>query len=465
MSTSNVFESDIGSDWLRNSGIESILGQCQEKSPKLFHHDQLGFFSIGLPPDSFRPSPENRRMIFWFPYGIPTSQSVAMVSSRLGKKLDQQNQLFDAIRTHFCRFDRDDRFIVSHDSTATFPALRRAAELFHVPFVEFRRFPAKIDLDWFLGQLSDSNAANTVFYEQLDKLEQKASIDKFLIESSCEIRVLGVRRSGNIHKAVLGRLDNDCASRIFVLRNGATVATLQRDLIERGAIGWYLYSKLENEVQCLPSKPFSQKSYETIDAFKRRSKLSDYLAHWTRRCNGPWPNQTNDEFQDELIFHSKGSEHDRVNTLIKILADQTLIAGNNVTRDHHRVVCFTEVPLDEFCQRRTFRSHLNRWDFETVGIAIKKQVLQNLGARRVIYGDESCWQNLDKNLRPYFQKSDGKIDWSFEKEWRITDNLDLGKINASDAFVFVDDQENARKAAAFTNLPIIVLTASQNSES
>ena len=455
---------DAVGKWLQSRGlVEATIDSQPIDSSNVIRLANMGELSIGLPMDSFRRSPANENGIFWFPHGIPSGESVALVSSRLGKKLDEQDGLFDAVRTFCCRMDRDAQFLVSHDNTTTFATLLRAAELFQIPFIEFRRFPKQFDSEWCAVQMNNLDATHVVFYDFINRHRRidEFQIDRFLIETCCEVRALNVRKGGNIFIAVMNRLSQNHLSKVFVAQYEAKSGAQFEKLTEKGAVGWYLFRD-ETELAESIDASGSAENIIGLNEFKKQYDLNDFLTHWTRRCDGPWPNQSLNQYQDELLLRSPLSKHDRIATLVKILADQTLIASKNVTRDQRPVVCFTEVAVEELVERRTFRSHLNRWDFETVGIAIKKQVLKNLGAQKVIYGTESCWQALDDSVRPYFQKSDGKIDWSFEKEWRIASNVNLAEINIKDAFVFVDCENDARKVASFTNLPIVVLSRSEN---
>ena len=87
------------------------------------------------------------------------------------------------------------------------------------------------------------------------------------------------------------------------------------------------------------------------------------------------------------------------------------------------------------------------------------ELLQSWGARPVIYGDEASWLRLDTAHRPYFQKrgtSDEAIDWRVEKEWRIAGDVDLSKVAAEKAVVFVPSQAEAEQIAQLSRWPVLV---------
>ena len=147
-------------------------------------------------------------------------------------------------------------------------------------------------------------------------------------------------------------------------------------------------------------------------------------------------------------------------TLCRIIATRRLIASANLIRSATPVVCFSQVPVGELPQRTIFRSHLARWDFVPYGIAIRKELLQTSGCREVIYGDDTMWDSMKPEQRPWFQlasSADGKIDWTQEREWRLVGDLDLKKIGPDDAFAFVKTNDEAKALGEICHWPIVVL--------
>ena len=86
------------------------------------------------------------------------------------------------------------------------------------------------------------------------------------------------------------------------------------------------------------------------------------------------------------------------------------------------------------------------------------------GARPVLYGDESMWQNMNESDRPFFQPAhssgstsddtDSGIDWTVEREWRHIGDLDLSRLSHEDALVFVPNFAAARRLSAVSPWPI-----------
>ena len=105
------------------------------------------------------------------------------------------------------------------------------------------------------------------------------------------------------------------------------------------------------------------------------SHPADWLLHWTRSTVGPWPDQDEQEFSDELILGCRSADRSVFATLLRIVTEGRLWASAEAIRGGFRVVSFTEVPLHEFRRRRTYRRHRRRYDFEPWGIAVRRDIL------------------------------------------------------------------------------------------
>lgn len=172
------------------------------------------------------------------------------------------------------------------------------------------------------------------------------------------------------------------------------------------------------------------------------SHPEDWLLHWTRAAIGPWPDQQEQEFDDELILGCRSSDRSALATLLRIVNERRLWASSETIRGGHRVVSFTEVPLQEFPRRRTYRRHRRRYDFEPWGIAIRRKSLIAIGARPVVYGDEELWSSMPDEQRPFFQNANAGDGWTREeREWRVPDHVALDEFPDTDVAVFVETAE------------------------
>ena len=136
-----------------------------------------------------------------------------------------------------------------------------------------------------------------------------------------------------------------------------------------------------------------------------------------------------------------------------------LLSSGESIRNSTPVVSFTAAKFDDLAQMRVFRSHRGRWDFEPYGIGIDRNWLIASGAREVAYGDESVWEKLEVEDRPFFQKvgdKSGAIDWSVEKEWRTIGDVDLSVVPSDCVFVFVPSQAEAEQIASISPWRVVI---------
>jgi hypothetical protein len=245
----------------------------------------------------------------------------------------------------------------------------------------------------------------------------------------------------------------------LLINRSLTSKSVETSLLKSGATAWWLYDSAATTSSSTRGKLIPQNC-----AILSADEIvtDNYLIHYTRRRVGPWPDQTKPEFLDDLIFQTGRRNHSEIASLCRILASRRILATNHLTRDPRPVVCFSEIPLSQLAQRRVFRPHLSRWDFEPFGIAFDRALLESLGARSVIYGTERDWDALPEEDRPFFQvehSKSQKIDWRSEHEWRKLGDVDLDQIPHDQAVVFVKSESDAQWVDAISRWPIVVLSS------
>ena len=385
-------------------------------------------------------------------------KTTLIASSRLPKNLQSHATWFDAVRTIGTRLDPDSQTLLTGSGMAADPYVRRISALFGIELLEADVIS--------LSQLSkrkdiDEDTGKILLLQERDT----HSIDVQLINMAHTVHVLSVRSGGNIHQAITSRLGQAASKKIqpttIRLLNDAalTKSKVRTELLELGAIDWLLLPHVDDDGQDGKPDPSPRQmgSIVPLDSIDQ----SQYLLHWARRRSDAWPDQNQDAHLDQLIFGSTEDRYLEVMTLCRIIASNRLIGAAHLTRDPAPVVCFTAVPVGELPDRTVFRKHLARWDFVPYGLAIRKSVLQPAGCKEVIYGDDSDWETLGREDRPWFQlqaSKNGKIDWTQEQEWRLVGDLDLNKIGNEDAFAFVKTQTDTNRLAEICRWPIVVLS-------
>jgi hypothetical protein len=93
------------------------------------------------------------------------------------------------------------------------------------------------------------------------------------------------------------------------------------------------------------------------------------------------------------------------------------------------MVAFTELsPLDSIPLMR-WRPRWARWSFEPYGIAIRREIAEQLGARPVRYVSDKEWRSLSLDERPFAHGEGEDGEWPAEREWRMAGDVDLRAIS------------------------------------
>ena len=151
---------------------------------------------------------------------------------------------------------------------------------------------------------------------------------------------------------------------------------------------------------------------------------------------------------------------------MRMISQARITGGQDLIRGHFPMVCFSDADPNELIKNRTFRSHLNRWDYEPYGVAIHKRHIESIGGRPVIYGDQCTWNVMKDSERPFYQKNateseNQQLDWTIEKEWRVFGDVELNRAAIDDVIVLVDSEQDAAKIAPLSRWQIVALHSGQ----
>ena len=421
------------------------------------------------------------------PHGLPLVQNrVSVLSSRWGRDPQKYQGFVQLLRSYTLRlagkgFGSPQREVgsalVTAVGTTPYRFVRRLAELVDLPLIEIRPWDADA------GRAGTSKKTSPVVSPaifpvyRIDEGAADRPLDQWVMRLSDELRVLYLRPGGTVARLVQHQLQQNAVVRAHstgnapverdqsrqlpvrnvylglpasVSRSDQQLANDARRWLGKGCVGWTQVDENKAAHTHTNGQSWRRGGNQVIRLEQLGRQAEEFLQHFTRPRRGPHPDQPENGFIDEILF-AKESAFDAVHVLRRILLTQRLIGTNRFTRSH-RVCCFTEVPLAEFESRRTFRAHVGRWDFLPYGISVRRSVLQGLGARPVIYGEQADWHRLAPRDQVLFQparSSSTTVDWSLEKEWRFVGDLCLSRIAREDMFIFVPlDQVEAIADAA-----------------
>jgi hypothetical protein len=423
---------------------------------------------VRLPQPAASPFPPNRRVVsIVIGKPLPRRLSTA-VSSRLGRSLDRHRDWFAALRAYCCQVEAESGILMS-PAQFTFRFLERWSQW--LPFHRVGLWncgPRSIRRRWLESLsfcLGRREGPSTAILEVSSADLVTGQADAAVAELCDEVRVLHVRPQGNIERLLLDRLEAKGRSiqRTLIHVSGAEFKPQVSELLRRGGIAWHVHSADET------SRTDRSWPGAMMPSLGRVIPLTEvacdrYVAHFTRSQPQGWRDESEAARLDALIFGHSHADRGVLSTLMRIIAQRCLLAGNALTRDSSRVVCFTGRSLAEFEHLRKFRSHLSRWDYEPYGIAIDREALRAAGGRPVRYGGEPEWVSLRPAERPFFQRSGGESsDWTGEAEWRVLGDLDLSAFGPDQVLVFAADLPAAGLLASLSPWPVVNMAAKAKS--
>jgi hypothetical protein len=440
----------------------------------------------------------------WWPQGIPPGRRVGLVSSRLGQAPDTQEAWFTALRAACTKINPQRDLLLTAASTTTARYVERCAVLFglrvlrtDVPkqeTVTLEKWLARAET---LRRDNRDTRAEEVFLSpplgeyvvEDEAVRHTPARDRALVALSERLLVFRVRRDGHVHHLVRARLLDPAwpVASVYVAIGPKLVRTEMADeLMDLGAVGWVVLDAVEGSTDEVARSPgaspvgdcgraSSSPAFRHTrggDHFPQTSAIVSlpsaenwpYLTHSTRRREGPWPDQEGTDYLDDLILARQDADHSALAALKRIVKRKRLIATAETIRGGTPVVSLTAVPLAELHRLRVFRPHRGRWDFEPYGICIHRDWLQSIGTRPVQYGNDELWESLPPDERPFFQLRRTRrsvqadpIDWAVEDEWRVIGDIDLSKLPADAALLFVSNEAHAQEMAAISRWPVTVV--------
>lgn len=165
--------------------------------------------------------------------------------------------------------------------------------------------------------------------------------------------------------------------------------------------------------------------------------LDDFIIHWTRTSNRPWPGETLYEYYGSIVNSTSVYPRSSFDTLVRIVTERKLRASSRHYRRGNSAVAFSELKPSEAVDLMKWRARYREMTFEPYGIALRKRCAREIGVRKVIYCESKLYSTSDTIDQPYFQSIGTKGFWVLEKEWRHVGDIDLSLVDPNDIRVIV----------------------------
>ena len=433
------------------------------------------------------------RVLVW-PNGIPSSRLLAITSSRLGRSVEEERKWLQFVRAA-CRRVEDHEMVLVDLTTWAGPIVSQACELFSASRLHCHVGKESQSLvEWLEMIASKQNAEESTLgsilyvsprlspiegseHVSIEKNTQPRSVspagaDTISFAICDRLLALHVRAGGNIDRLLRARIVDkvrEPAATQLAVGNATTPVKLRDQLLELGAVGWTILeepprigqkSLITSTAKVIGPRGSGKPVSERFSVDANCIQTWSWLSHCTRRQPGAWPGQSKDEYLRNLVLAHSDSDHSAFGALRRILNEQRLRSSAAGIRGGFRVVSFTAVPLGELKSLRVFRPHRGRWDFEPFGVCIDRVWLEDQGAREVQYADDDEWRCCSDAEKPFFQRAssktqDGKtIRWTVEQEWRHIGDVDLERLPADKAMVFVCSRQEADLLAQSSRWPV-----------
>ncbi|MBI1311424.1 hypothetical protein GC176_08965 [bacterium] len=459
--------------------------------------DSGGCFTIGLAAAAGQRFADlcGRRVLFW-PDGMPDARLASVVSSRIGRGEFARAAFVAKLNHVMQRVAEVGQTIVLADGTTGSDFVARAAQRAELPLLRVSCEERPRAADWLSRLMSadfathpnevllfvspsiaelSSDCAGRREKQSADRSTDRPLRDRLAIALADSIWCLSVRKNGNQHQLLQQRLTRpNCEPTAirFVLTAEETVTDAVAELADQGAVVWRLMlpGAAKTDLGVSLSQPERQKLSHVTEAHAAALDLlradllrdDEWLIHWTRAMTRSLRDLPTDEWLDRQLRSSPDEPTGPLATLQQILREGIIRASSDGLRGSKPMTCFSAVPLRELVARRRFQTHRARWDFEPYGLCLRRRTLETLGARPVIYGDDSLWKALPEPERPWFQqrfsgRGKRRIDWSEELEWRIAGDVRLADFSRDDLIVFCRERSEVATLESLTDRPIVAV--------
>ncbi|PZO31007.1 MAG: hypothetical protein DCF13_02150 [Flavobacteriaceae bacterium] len=160
------------------------------------------------------------------------------------------------------------------------------------------------------------------------------------------------------------------------------------------------------------------------------------------------------DLSKKLIHFTKGNNDDEAfENLFSILIHRCIFS-TKMKNSQNSIVCLTETPLNVIIDHG-FVNYTDYTIYNKFGIMFdKKDIYDVFNGRPALYLEKDCINKLDEDIKwrctlfePKFNDNykTGNIDFSWEREWRVKDDIDLNEFEIDDYIVLVPNEDYKKR--------------------
>lgn len=164
---------------------------------------------------------------------------------------------------------------------------------------------------------------------------------------------------------------------------------------------------------------------EGLDLNPALHKLGvDHVVHWTRACNGPWPDELLIDYYRDILSSPRYPRL-AIDSLKHILETGVIRASNRNLPADTRAISFSSAKPSELVRLVKWRARRRLMSFEPYGIGFDQELAERIGIKSVVYYDKEVGPP-ESDVAPWQLQSQGTItNWRNEKESRLPRDLRL----------------------------------------
>lgn len=328
---------------------------------------------------------------------------------------------------------------------------------------------------WISPLLCDHSQRDSLADQANENLEALVSTplrDRVCVALADRVTAVSIKPSGTIATLLQNRLSDTTfpTGSCFIAMPNYRFAAKQdwkphQVWLDRGAVGYLVDIEssvgLNNQLSRCTSVSITLQPCLSLSNWLQRQRDSwSNLTHCTRGNSAAWPQESTEGFVRRVWNKGNSLGTDPFLTLMNILQERCLRGSNWMTRTQTPMVSLSAAPIEDLLARRTFRTHLGRWDWEPYGIIFRQSCLA--AAHAVTYGPKTEFEKLPADMQLFYQPNDGRQDWSDEQEYRFVGSIDLASLPSHAAVVFTQTEIEARQAAAISPFPVIWVRGTEN---